>query len=234
MKENILLVEDEEAMRMVVGDRLRREGFTVDCAADGETGFRKATTLPFDLMIFDIMLPHRSGLDLCRDVRSAGLGTPILLLSAYHQTVVKTTGFEVGADDYVSKPFDMMELNARVVALLRRSRSSSRKTNSPQPFSTQAAEEQAPGAGSQGLVRPSMASGISKPEGEIEQVAGRKDFSRLVEIIPRLRNLLAKEMQSPQTPRKASWLGVAEGLIEFLEEFFEGHEPCNTPSSHSS
>jgi DNA-binding response OmpR family regulator len=134
MKENILLVEDEEAMRMVVSDRLRRQGYAVDCAADGETGFRKATSLPFDLMIFDIMLPHRSGLDLCREVRSAGLDTPVLLLSADHQTLVKTTGFEVGADDYVNKPFDMMELNARVEALLRR-RSSSQRTNLPQPMS---------------------------------------------------------------------------------------------------
>jgi len=79
-----------------------------------------------------------------------------------------------------------------------------------------------------------MTSGYSKLEVEVKQIAGRKDFSRLVEIIPRLRNLLAREMRSPQTPRNASWLGVAEGIIEFLEEVFEGHEPRSARGSHSS
>jgi CheY-like chemotaxis protein len=228
MNENILVVEDEEAMRVAVSDRLRREGYAVDCAADGETGFQKATSLAFDLMIFDITLPHRSGFDLCRDVRSAGLETPILLLSAYHQTVIKTTGFEVGADDYVSKPFDMLELNARVRALLRRSKSGTRK-DLPQPFSMQAAEEQPPKVASQGLVRSPMTSGDGKLEDEVEQIAAQKDFSRLAKVIPRLRNRLAQEMQSPQTPGNAGWLGVAEGIIEFLEEVFQGREPRRVP-----
>src|SRR5690349_6034802 len=117
MRENILLVEDEQALQMIIGDRLRKEGYLVDCASDAETGFSKATSQPFDLMIFDIMLPHRSGLDLCQDVRGAGLTTPILLLSAHQQTVIKTVGFEVGADDYMTKPFDMLELNARIESL---------------------------------------------------------------------------------------------------------------------
>jgi DNA-binding response OmpR family regulator len=73
MNENILLVEDEQALRMIVGDRLRKQGYLVDCASDGETGFRKATSQPFDLMILDVMLQRRSGLDLCRDIRRAGL-----------------------------------------------------------------------------------------------------------------------------------------------------------------
>jgi len=121
MNENILLVEDEEALRMTLGDRLRSEGYVVDFAADGEQGFEKATRLPFDLVILDIMLPRYSGLDICRGIRQAGLATPILLLTARGQTVDKVVGLKLGADDYVTKPFDTTELIARIEALLRRS-----------------------------------------------------------------------------------------------------------------
>lgn len=120
MNENILIVEDEEALRMTLTDRLRSEGYQVDSAADGEQGFDKATRLAFDLIILDVMLPRRSGLDVCRDIRSAGLPTPILLLTARGQTVDKVVGFKLGADDYVTKPFDTLELMARIEALLRR------------------------------------------------------------------------------------------------------------------
>ena len=120
MRENILLVEDEEALCMALSDRLRKEGYVVDLAADGEVAFEKATTLPFDLIILDIMLPGRNGLDLCRDIRIAGLGTPILVLTARSETSDKVVGLKLGADDYVTKPFDMMELMARIEALLRR------------------------------------------------------------------------------------------------------------------
>jgi two-component system, OmpR family, alkaline phosphatase synthesis response regulator PhoP len=120
MNESILLVEDEEALRMTLSDRLRSEGYVVDFAIDGDEGLDKATGLPFDLIILDIMLPHRSGLDVCRDVRSAGLATPIMLLTARDQTVDKVVGLKLGADDYVTKPFDTLELMARVEALLRR------------------------------------------------------------------------------------------------------------------
>jgi two-component system, OmpR family, alkaline phosphatase synthesis response regulator PhoP len=121
MNESILLVEDEEALRMTLSDRLRSEGYVVDFAADGEQGFEKATRLPFDLIILDIMLPRSSGLDVCRGIRLAGLATPILLLTARGQTVDKVVGLKLGADDYVTKPFDTMELIARIDALLRRS-----------------------------------------------------------------------------------------------------------------
>jgi two-component system alkaline phosphatase synthesis response regulator PhoP len=121
MNESILLVEDEEALRMTLSDRLRSEGYVVDFAADGELGFDKATRLPFDLIILDIMLPRCNGLDLCRGIRLAGLATPILLLTARGQTADKVVGLKLGADDYVTKPFDTMELMARVEALLRRS-----------------------------------------------------------------------------------------------------------------
>jgi two-component system alkaline phosphatase synthesis response regulator PhoP len=121
MNECILLVEDEEGLRMTLSDRLRSEGYAVDFAADGDEGLSKATSLPFDLIILDIMLPNRSGLDVCRDVRIAGLATPILLLTARDQTADKVIGLKLGADDYVTKPFDTLELMARVEALLRRS-----------------------------------------------------------------------------------------------------------------
>src|SRR5499427_5878974 len=120
MNESILLVEDEEGLWMTLSDRLRSEGYMVDFAADGDEGLNKATGLPFDLIILDIMLPHRSGLDVCRDIRIAGLATPILLLTARDQTVDKVLGLKLGADDYVTKPFDTLELMARVEALLRR------------------------------------------------------------------------------------------------------------------
>jgi two-component system alkaline phosphatase synthesis response regulator PhoP len=121
MNESILLVEDEEALRMTLSDRLRSEGYVVDFAADGELGFDKATRLAFDLIILDIMLPRCNGLDLCRGIRLAGLATPILLLTARGQTADKVVGLKLGADDYVTKPFDTMELMARIEALLRRS-----------------------------------------------------------------------------------------------------------------
>lgn len=120
MRANILLVEDEEAIRMVLSDRLRKEGHVVDFAADGDSGFEKATTLPFDLIFLDVLLPGRNGLDLCRDIRVAGLGTPILMLTALAETSDKIAGLKLGADDYVTKPFDMIELIARTEALLRR------------------------------------------------------------------------------------------------------------------
>lgn len=120
MNANILIVEDEQELCMTLGDRLRSEGYVVDFAFDGKAGLEKATQCPFDLIILDIMLPSRSGLDLCTDIRRAGLATPILLLSARSQTVEKVIGLKLGADDYVTKPFDTMELMARVEALLRR------------------------------------------------------------------------------------------------------------------
>jgi two-component system alkaline phosphatase synthesis response regulator PhoP len=120
MNESILLVEDEEALRMTLSDRLRSEGYVVDFAVDGNEGFSKATGLPFDLIILDVMLPHRNGFDLCRDIRQEGLATPILLLTARSQIVDKVIGLKLGADDYVTKPFDTLELMARIEALLRR------------------------------------------------------------------------------------------------------------------
>lgn len=120
MKESILLVEDEQALRSTLSVRLQGEGYVVDTAVDGVEGLEKATNLPFDLIILDVLLPQRSGLDLCRDIRQAGLATPIMFLSARHQTIDKVIGLKLGADDYVSKPFKAVELIARIEALLRR------------------------------------------------------------------------------------------------------------------
>jgi two-component system alkaline phosphatase synthesis response regulator PhoP len=120
MKEHVLLIEDEKALRMTLGDRLRKEGYVVDFAADGEEGLEKATRMPFDVIILDVMLPLKNGFDVCRDIRNAGLATPILLLTARSETVEKVLGLKLGADDYVTKPFDSMELLARIEALLRR------------------------------------------------------------------------------------------------------------------
>ena len=120
MHGSVLFVEDEEALRMTVGDRLRSEGYGVECAANGDEGYEKATQLPFDLIILDVMLPKKSGFDVCRDIRKAGLITPILMLTARGQTSDKVNGLKIGADDYVTKPFHMQELVARVEALLRR------------------------------------------------------------------------------------------------------------------
>jgi two-component system, OmpR family, alkaline phosphatase synthesis response regulator PhoP len=118
--DSVLLVEDEEALRMTVGDRLRSDGYVVDYAVNGDEAFEKATQLPFDLIILDIMLPRRDGFTVCGDIRLAGLITPILMLTARGQTTDKVNGLKIGADDYVTKPFDMRELMARVEALLRR------------------------------------------------------------------------------------------------------------------
>lgn len=120
MNESILIVEDEEELCLTLGDRLRSEGYSVEFAADGQAGLEKATRLPFHLIILDIMLPLRSGLDVCAELRKSGLSTPILLLTARSQTIDKIAGLKIGADDYVTKPFDTSELMARIEVLLRR------------------------------------------------------------------------------------------------------------------
>jgi two-component system alkaline phosphatase synthesis response regulator PhoP len=120
MKQKILIVEDEEALRMTLSDRLESEGYTVECAVDGQQGWELANSGAFDLILLDIGLPRRNGIDLCRDIRQAGLITPVLMLTARGQTIDKVLGLKIGADDYVTKPFEMMELMARIEALLRR------------------------------------------------------------------------------------------------------------------
>lgn len=122
MNEKILVIEDDEVIRMTLGDRLKSEGYAVDFAIEGDEGLHKATKNPWDLIILDIMLPRKNGFDVCRDIRMAGSVVPILMLTARGQTIDKVLGLKIGADDYVTKPFDAMELVARIEALLRRAK----------------------------------------------------------------------------------------------------------------
>lgn len=118
---NILLIEDEEGLVLTLTDRLSSEGFTVTSATDGKAGFELAASQPFDLLILDVMLPNKNGYDICRDLRQKGISTPVLMLTAKGETIDKVLGLKLGADDYLTKPFEMIELLARVEALLRRS-----------------------------------------------------------------------------------------------------------------
>jgi two-component system, OmpR family, alkaline phosphatase synthesis response regulator PhoP len=120
-EKKVLLVEDENGLVVTLTDRLTKEGYVVQSAADGKSGFSLATTERFDAIILDLMLPHSSGLDVCRDLRQRGIRTPLLMLTAKSQLVDKVLGLKLGADDYLTKPFEMPELLARLEALLRRS-----------------------------------------------------------------------------------------------------------------
>lgn len=117
----ILLVEDEKGLIVTLTDRLQSEGFAVTSANDGKKGFEMAQAETFDLIILDIMLPKKNGYDVCRDLRQKGVATPILMLTAKGETIDKVLGLKLGADDYLTKPFEVIELLARVEALLRRS-----------------------------------------------------------------------------------------------------------------
>ena len=120
MNSRVLLVEDEDALRLFVGDSLRNEGYAVEYASDGQEGLEKAIHSPIDLIILDIMLPRKDGFDVCQAIREAGRAVPILMLTARSQPDDTVKGLRIGADDYVTKPFNMGELMARVGALLRR------------------------------------------------------------------------------------------------------------------
>jgi two-component system alkaline phosphatase synthesis response regulator PhoP len=120
MDGRILVVEDDEVIRMTLGDRLESEGYAVEFALDGEEGLQKAIQNSYDLVILDIMLPRKNGFDVCRDIRMTGVVVPILMLTARGQTIDKVLGLKIGADDYLTKPFEAMELLARIEALLRR------------------------------------------------------------------------------------------------------------------
>ena len=116
----ILVVEDEPPLALGLEDDLKLEGYEVEVVRDGETASRRAREQAFDLIILDVMLPHKDGFEVCRELRRAGLRTPIILLTAKTQESDKVLGLELGADDYVTKPFSPRELRARVKAALRR------------------------------------------------------------------------------------------------------------------
>ncbi len=117
---NVLLVEDEQGLIITLTDRLRSEGFDVDVAVDGKSGFEKGLNGNYDLILLDCMLPEKNGYDVCRDLRQKGIGTPVLMLTAKGETIDKVLGLKLGADDYLTKPFEVLELLARIEALLRR------------------------------------------------------------------------------------------------------------------
>jgi two-component system alkaline phosphatase synthesis response regulator PhoP len=116
----ILLVEDEPGLILTLTDRLTSEGFDVESASDGTAGFALGASGGFDLIILDVMLPKKNGYDIARDLRRKGINTPILMLTAKSETIDKVLGLKLGADDYLTKPFEVIELLARVEALLRR------------------------------------------------------------------------------------------------------------------
>lgn len=116
----ILLVEDELQIAEFLKKSLEAECFAVDVTSDGETGSYLARTNTYDILILDNMLPKRTGLEICKEVRAAGLTTPILILSVRSETTTKVSLLDAGADDYLIKPFSLQELLARVRALLRR------------------------------------------------------------------------------------------------------------------
>ncbi len=116
----ILLVEDEPSLVMTLSDLLASEGHQVHAISDGQEGFELACRQDFELLILDVMLPHKSGFDICRELRQRGVQTPILMLTARGQVIDKVLGLKLGADDYLTKPFEPMELLARVEALMRR------------------------------------------------------------------------------------------------------------------
>jgi two-component system alkaline phosphatase synthesis response regulator PhoP len=116
----LLLVEDEPGLVLTLTDRLAREGYAVDTSADGESGLERAAGEAFDLVLLDVMLPRLNGFDVLRELRKRGVETPVIMLTARGQVVDKVVGLKLGADDYVTKPFEMVELLARIEAKLRR------------------------------------------------------------------------------------------------------------------
>jgi two-component system alkaline phosphatase synthesis response regulator PhoP len=118
----LLLVEDEASLVITLADRLLAEGYAVDTARDGESGVAAALANSYDLVLLDVMLPGQDGFSVCRELRQRGFEIPIVMLTARGQVIDRVVGLRLGADDYVTKPFEMLELLARIEALLRRSR----------------------------------------------------------------------------------------------------------------
>ncbi len=120
MPYRLLLVEDEPGLLLTLSDRLAAEGYLVETASDGQTAIDRGAGEPFDVIVLDVMLPGKDGFEVARVLRQQGVATPILMLTARTQVVDRVVGLKLGADDYLTKPFDTMELLARLEALLRR------------------------------------------------------------------------------------------------------------------
>ena len=132
MHQRIALVEDEESLVVTLTDRLESESYEVVHFSDGNSALKGIEQGHFDLVLLDVMLPGKNGLDVCRDLRQAGVDVPILMLTARRDTLDKVLGLKLGADDYLTKPFEMLELMARIEAILRRQKKIS--PGSPESF----------------------------------------------------------------------------------------------------
>lgn len=127
MGPNLLLIDDDENLLRTLGSRLSEAGFQVETCNNGEQGFHRAMSDDFDLVIADLKMPGRSGFDICREVRYNKISVPFLILSGQDDVMNKIIGLEIGADDYLTKPFDVRELVARIEALLRRANRAARE-----------------------------------------------------------------------------------------------------------
>lgn len=126
MSARVLLVEDEPGLVMALSDLLTSEGYTVETATDGDTAAAKAAGEPFDIIVLDVMLPGKSGFEVCRELRQQGKDVAVLMLTARTQVADRVAGLKLGADDYLTKPFEPPELLARIEALLRRVKQNNR------------------------------------------------------------------------------------------------------------
>ncbi len=131
MKKRILLIEDEHGLVITLTDRLESEGYDVAAARDAPSGLERASRERWDVILLDVMLPGGSGFDICRDLRQRGVATPVIMLTARGQVIDKVLGLKLGADDYLTKPFDMMELTARIEVQLRRTAAASGSAKEP-------------------------------------------------------------------------------------------------------
>lgn len=134
MAGRILVVEDEPGLVLALTDRLGSVGYDVDCATDGEEGLERATEGTYDVIILDVMLPKKDGFEVCRDLRQRGVKSAVLMLTARDRTSDKVVGLKLGADDYLTKPFESSELLARIEALLRRVPPAADQTPDPYTF----------------------------------------------------------------------------------------------------
>lgn len=125
----ILIVEDEAPMLQGLKDNLEFEGYEVDTANEGNAGHDKVLNNQYDLVVLDVMLPNKSGFDICKAARKNGIETPIILLTAKGEEIDKVLGLELGADDYITKPFSLRELLARIKAILRRTSGNKNKVD---------------------------------------------------------------------------------------------------------
>ena len=121
MMKKLLVVEDDKNISYIITENANAEGYECDTAFDGQDGLNKALNNQYDLIILDLMLPKMNGFEICRNIRGAGIITPVIMLTAREEEVDKILGLELGADDYITKPFSVKETFARIKANIRRS-----------------------------------------------------------------------------------------------------------------